>query len=67
MILRVKQISQVGCFRDFKSGGSVPFADDKKITLVHAWNTLGKTTFTCVLNSLGNNSPVQRSSIISKN
>lgn len=57
MILRVKQISQIGSFRDFKHGGSVPFANEKKVTLVHAFNTLGKTTFTNILDSLGCDSP----------
>ena len=40
----------------------MPFADNKQITLVHGMNTLGKTTFTQILKSLGNNEPI----IISK-
>lgn len=57
MIVRIKEISQVGGFKQFKTGGSVPFDGGKSVTLVHAMNTLGKTTFVQILKSLGYNDP----------
>ena len=53
MILRIKKIQQIGAFRDFRSGGSVPFADSKNVTLVYGRNTLGKSTLSNILQSLG--------------
>lgn len=57
MIVRVKKICQVGVFRDFKSGGSVPFSDDKKFTVVFGRNTKGKSTFSSILKSVGDDNP----------
>lgn len=62
MINRVKVLKQIGRFHDFRTGGSLPFANGKKITLLHASNTLGKTTFTQILKSLGDNNSVHISS-----
>ncbi len=58
MIVRVKEINQVGGFKQFRTGGSVPFDGGKRVTMLHAMNTLGKTTFSQILKSLGNDDPV---------
>ena len=57
MIVRVKKICQVGVFREFKTGGSVEFTDGKKITMVFGRNTKGKSTFSAILKSIGDNDP----------
>lgn len=62
MIVRVKEICQIGGFREFKTGGSIQFSNEKPVTLVHSMNTLGKTTFAQVIKSLGSN----ESSLITK-
>lgn len=57
MIVRVKKICQVGVFREFKTGGSMEFTDGKKITMVFGRNTKGKSTFSAILKSVGDNDP----------
>lgn len=57
MITRIKKISQIGVFKDFRTGGSVPFADGKSITILFGRNTKGKSTLSLLLKSLGENDP----------
>jgi wobble nucleotide-excising tRNase len=57
LIKRIKSIKQVGAFYDFGGGGSVPFADQHRLTVVFGRNTHGKSTLAEIFSSVGNDDP----------
>ncbi|GHU07077.1 hypothetical protein FACS1894151_00870 [Spirochaetia bacterium] len=55
MFTRINKIKQVGTFKNFATGGKIPFADNEKISVVYGLNTYGKSTLTAIFNSLSKN------------
>jgi len=54
MIKQIKNINNVGSYRQFSNGGSIQF---EKLTFIYGLNTRGKSTLTDILTSLRDNDP----------